>query len=65
MKNLKTVREAKGVTKTAVADHIGVTLKTYSKYEKNPEYIKIDTARKIADFLNIEVSDIFFIGNSK
>lgn len=65
MKDLKTARESRGVTKTAVADHIGVTLKTYTKYENNPEEIKIDTAKKIADFLNIDVSDIFFFNDSK
>ena len=65
MKSLKTARKSKGVTKTAVANHIGVTLKTYTKYENNPEEIKIEVAKKIADFLNIDVSDIFFCNNSK
>ena len=50
MDALESIRKSKGVTKTAVADHIGVTLKTYSKYENNPEEIKIDTAKRLQTF---------------
>lgn len=64
MKTLRAIREEKGVTKKAVSNHLGVTDKTYSKYENHPETMKVETAKRIADFLNVEVSDIFFASNS-
>ena len=65
MKTLKTIRENKGVTKTAVAQALGVTLKTYSEYEANPQSMKIERAIKAAEFLGVDVSDIFFFSSGK
>lgn len=64
MKSLRSVRESKGVTKVAMANALGITEKTYSAYENNPGCIKIDTAKKIGEFLSVNVSDIFFDSNS-
>lgn len=64
VKSLRSVRESKGVTKVAMANALGITEKTYSAYEKNPGCIKIDTAKKIGEFLSVNVSDIFFDSNS-
>lgn len=60
MKTLRQVREEKGVKKVAIANHIGVSVKTYASYEDNPERMRVDTAMKVADFLGVSIGDIFF-----
>lgn len=60
MQTLKEAREAKGVKQVAVADHIGVSRQTYSRYESNPETLSIGQAKAICDFLGYDVRDIFF-----
>ena len=57
---MKQVREEKGVTKVAVARHLGITDKTYASYEDNPQRMRVDTAMKVADFLGVAVDTIFF-----
>jgi HTH-type transcriptional regulator/antitoxin HipB len=65
MKTLRETRESKGVTKKAVARHIGVTEKTYAKYEQHPSSVTIENAEAISKFLGVKVQDIFFASNSK
>lgn len=65
MKTLESVRKDKGISKVAVARHIGVTDKTYAKYETHPQMMSIKTAKEVADFLGVDLSDIFFLSNSK
>lgn len=60
MQTLKEVREAKGVKQVAVAEHIGVSRQTYSRYEQNPEMLSVGQAKAICDFLGSDVRDIFF-----
>lgn len=64
MQSLRCIREKKGVSKVAVARHIGVTDKTYAKYEDAPEKMTIETAKSVAEFLGVDVSEIFFLSNS-
>ena len=59
MQTLKEAREAKGVKQVAVADHIGVSRQTYSRYESNPETLSIGQAKAICDFLGYDVRDFF------
>ncbi len=65
MKSLREIRESKGVTQTAISRHLCCSTKTYSAYEKRPERMKIETAFEVADFLGVEIGDIFFISNRK
>ena len=64
MKTLKQVRESRGVTKAAVCKHLGISRPTYNEYEEHPEKMKIETAKSVADFLRVDVHDIFFASNS-
>lgn len=59
MKTLKQVREDKGVTKVAIARHLGISLSTYDAYEKEPQKMRIETAKEAAAFLSVDAADIF------
>ena len=60
MKTLRQVRASKGVTKAALVRHLGISKPTYDDYEQHPEHMRIETAKKVADFLGVDISDIFF-----
>ena len=59
MSALKKVREDRGVSQTAVADHLGITRQTYARYEAEPGQVSIEQARAICEFLHCPL-DIFF-----
>lgn len=59
MKSIKTVREDRGVSKTAVAKHLGVNRHTYSKYEDNQEKMTVEQAIAVCDFLHVDIAEIF------
>ena len=59
MAKLREARKAKGVTAKAVANHLGVTQRTYYNYEQNQGSISIDKALDICDFLGYTLTDIF------
>ena len=63
MSNLKQYRESKGVKQIAVANHLGVTRPTYSKYESNPELMTIQQARLVCNYLGCKWDDIFLPSN--
>ncbi len=65
MKTLKSIRESKGVSKKAIFTYLGISQPTYDLYEAYPEKMRIETAKKVANFLGVELSDIFFLSNSK
>ncbi len=65
MRTLESIRESKGVTKAAVARHLGVSRPTYDEYEANPHRMRVETAKAIADFLAVDVSEIFFASSGK
>lgn len=60
MESIQQIRESKGVTKAAVARHLGISKPTYDLYEQHPERMRIETAQSVADFLGVQLSDIFF-----
>ncbi|WP_277070978.1 helix-turn-helix transcriptional regulator [Slackia exigua] len=60
LQTLKQVREARGVSKIAMARHLGITDKTYAVYEKNPKRMRIGVAKEAAKFLGCDIGDIFF-----
>ena len=59
MPKLRDARKAKGVTAKAVANHLGVTQRTYYNYEQNQNAISIEKALDICDFLGYTLTDIF------
>lgn len=63
MKTLREIRESKGVSKIAVARHLGISRPCYNGYEENPSTMRIESAKQVADFLGVDVQDIFFISN--
>ena len=60
MRTLREARKAKGVKAKAVAEHIGVTERTYYNYEQDQERISIEKAKAICDFLGCTLDEIFF-----
>lgn len=65
MKTLEEIRTERGVTKAALAKHLGISRPTYDEYEENPQRMRIETAKAVADFLHVSVADIFFLSNGK
>lgn len=63
MKTLKQIREEKGVTKVAMARHLRISGPTYDIYEANPQRMRVETAKEAAEFLGVELADIFFAPN--
>ncbi len=58
MSNLRTLRKQKGVNQTVVANYIGVSFQTYSRYEKGiipPDQEKL---KKLAEYFNVTVDNI-------
>ena len=60
MNTLKEAREAKGIKIGVIADHLGITRQTYSKYEKDPSKMNVNQAKAACDFIGCSMSDIFF-----
>lgn len=53
--NLKAIREQKGITQTALANHLGVVRSTVCQYEKGNREPDSETLKKIAEFFNVSV----------
>lgn len=58
--NLKTLRERKGLTQTAVAKALGVGMTTYNAWEKGVNIPRDEMKVKIAEFYGLSVGYIFF-----
>jgi len=57
--NLRRVREKQKISQQEVADFLGVDRKTYERWEFGEADIKSSYIPKIAEFLHIEISDLF------
>ena len=53
MLNLKEARESKGYTQDQVADFLGVSRPTYTRYEQGTRECSHETLLKLADFFNV------------
>lgn len=60
-KNVRKIRESKGVTQTHVAKKLGVTIQTYNAYELGRRQLKAETVKKISDILNEPIENFFKI----
>lgn len=56
---LKEAREAKGIKQAAVANALGVSRQTYSKYEQDQSSMTISQARAACKFIGVSMDDIF------
>ena len=66
MQGLKNIREAKmnegkRYTQAAVAKAVGITPPTMRVFERDPSKIPMGVAAKMADYLDCDVDDIFFV----
>ena len=59
MQTLESLRESKGVTKVAIANYLGVSRPTYDEYEDSPHKMRVETALAVAEFLGVDVNEIF------
>jgi len=57
--NMKSYRVKLGLTQDSIAKLLGVSRATYNDYETNPQMVKIETYRKMADILNCNLVDFF------
>lgn len=55
---IKKVREAAGLTQTALAEKIGVPVRTLGSWERGEREIDLADAWKIADAMNVRLDDI-------
>mgnify|MGYP002526184965 CR=1 FL=1 len=53
-------RRAKNVTKKDMANLLGITVPTYDKFERNPSKMSVGMAKKVAEILEVDFSDINF-----
>uniref|UniRef100_A0A7C9JEU2 XRE family transcriptional regulator n=1 Tax=Muribaculaceae bacterium Z82 TaxID=2304548 RepID=A0A7C9JEU2_9BACT len=60
---IEVARKVAGMTQEEVASHLGISVPTYRKMEKDPACITIEDARTLAALFGIDVSQIFFATN--
>lgn len=63
METLKNMREKRGVRQKAIAEHLGISRQTYSRYEEEQEKMTIEQAKSVCAFLNCDIADIFLPSN--
>ena len=64
-KRIKELREAKGMKQVELADLIDMEATNLSKLEKGVHLPKEDNLNKITNALNVEIKDLFDLGNIK
>ena len=56
IENIRRIREAKGVSKTFVAKHLGLTLQGYRYIESGEVKLDVERMKKIGRILNVDSS---------
>ena len=64
MYTLRQARKLRDKTQGEMAEFLGVCRTTYCSLEKDPEQATVAEAKKISQFLDIPVDQIFFATNS-
>lgn len=59
-KTLKAYRMLKGVKQEKIAEILGITLSTYSNKETGKTQFSLYEAKKISDYLNVPIEQLFF-----
>lgn len=62
--NLKQARKLNEYSQQQIADLLGVHVQTYSKWEDNPDIVKVGDAKKLSKIFGISYDDIFFNNHS-
>lgn len=62
---LRVTRKLKGITQEYMAEYLGVTRKTYARYEKERAYMSRDTVERIAQKLNVEQDALILLDMDK
>lgn len=60
---LRTLRKEKGLTQKELAERLGVSASMVGQYETNVRSPKMETLKKFANSLNIDISEIIDISN--
>lgn len=55
MLKLKETREARGYTQDEIANYLGVSRPTYTRYEQGTRECSFETLKKIADFFDVSI----------
>lgn len=55
---IRAYREARGITQGGLADLAGLTVWTINRHERAELPARVDTARRIADVLEVDITDI-------
>lgn len=58
MNRLKELRKEKGLTQQGLADEIGITKRTYQRWENGESQIKPDKAQQLADFFGVSIAHL-------
>ncbi|NFO40829.1 helix-turn-helix transcriptional regulator [Clostridium botulinum] len=59
-KTLKAYRMLKGIDQKNVAQMLGISLTTYSKKETGKTQFSLEEAKKISDYFNLSIEQLFF-----
>lgn len=59
MENLRKARLAKKLSQKELADELGVTTATISRYESGERKLPVDTAKRIAEILEVDWYTLF------
>jgi len=57
--NLRIIRNKKAISQQEIADFLGVDRRTYVRWESGEADIKSPYIPKIAEFLHVEIADLF------
>jgi len=57
--NLRVIRNKKNISQQEIADFLGVDRKTYVSWEMDVADIKSSYIPKLAEFLQVEINDLF------
>lgn len=63
--SLRQARRLKEKTQNEMAKLLNVHPMTYRKIEENPDLATIEQAKKIADYLDVDLDEIFFARESQ
>lgn len=61
LEKIKKIRIEKGISHEAMAYNLGITQAAYTKIEKNETKLSVDRLYRIAEILEVEVSDLLGI----
>ena len=59
MENLRKARLAKKISQKELADELGVTTATISRYESGERKLPVETAKRIAEILGVDWYTLF------